>query len=61
MWPNPHGTADLVLFTEEIPNGKLHFLGSDGWQCFNSLFCQILFSSTVADIYWYAKFKAIQP
>ena len=41
MWPNPHGTADLVLFTEEIPNGKLHFLGSDGWQCFNSFFVRL--------------------
>ena len=27
MWPNPHEaeTADLVTFTEEILNGKLHF------------------------------------
>ena len=25
MWPNPHVTADLVTFTEEIVNGKLHF------------------------------------
>ena len=28
MWPNPQETADLVTFTEEIPNGKLHFLCS---------------------------------
>ena len=28
MWPNPHETADLVTFTEEIPNGKLRFLCS---------------------------------
>ena len=28
MWPNPEETADLVTFTEEIPNGKLHFLCS---------------------------------
>ena len=26
MWPNPQETADLVTFTEEILNGKLHFL-----------------------------------
>ena len=26
MWPNPQKTADLVRFTEEILNGKLHFL-----------------------------------
>ena len=26
MRPNPQFTADLVTFTEEILNGKLHFL-----------------------------------
>ena len=26
MWPNPQFPADLVTFTEEILNGKLHFL-----------------------------------
>ena len=31
MWPNPKETADLVTFTEEICNGKLHFSCSD--QC----------------------------
>ena len=25
MWPNPQFPADLVTFTEEIFNGKLHF------------------------------------
>ena len=25
MWSNPQETADLLTFTEEIPNGKLHF------------------------------------
>ena len=30
MWPNPQFPADLVTFTEEIFNGKLHFLYS-GW------------------------------
>ena len=25
MWPNPQLTTDLVTFTEEILNGKLHF------------------------------------
>ena len=29
MWPNPHETANLVTFTEEILNGKLPFLCSD--------------------------------
>ena len=28
MWPNPQDTADLVTFTDEILNGKLHFLCS---------------------------------
>ena len=28
MWPDPQIPADLVTFTEEIPNGKLHFLCS---------------------------------
>ena len=28
MWPNAQETADLVTFTEEILNGKLHFLCS---------------------------------
>ena len=25
MWPNPQFPAELVTFTEEIPNWKLHF------------------------------------
>ena len=29
MWANPQFPADLVTFTEEILNGKLHFLYSD--------------------------------
>ena len=29
MWPNLLFPADLVTFTEEIFNGKLHFLRSD--------------------------------
>ena len=28
MWPNPQFPANLVTFTEEILNGKLHFLRS---------------------------------
>ena len=28
MWPNPQFSTDLVIFTEEILNGKLHFLCS---------------------------------
>ena len=29
MWANPQETVDLVAFTEEILNGKLHFLYSE--------------------------------
>ena len=29
MWPDPQFPADLVTFTEEILNGKLHFLSSE--------------------------------
>ena len=29
MWPNPQFPVDLVTSTEEILNGKLHFLGSE--------------------------------
>ena len=25
MWPNPQFPADLITFTDEILNGKLHF------------------------------------
>ena len=28
MWPNPHKSADLVTFTEEILNRQIHFLSS---------------------------------
>ena len=31
MWPNPQFPADLVTLTEEILNGKLHFLCSEMW------------------------------
>ena len=29
MWPNPQFPADLITFTEEILNEKLHFLYSE--------------------------------
>ena len=41
MWPNPQETADLVTFTEEILNGKLHFLCSDHSNT-GSFFCNML-------------------
>ena len=30
MWPNPHETADLATFTEEILNGKIYFCAVKG-------------------------------
>ena len=38
MRPNPQFPADLVTFTEEILNGKFHFLCSKGLHKFSSLF-----------------------
>ena len=29
MWPNPQFPGDLVSFTEENLNGKLHFFSSE--------------------------------
>ena len=39
MLPNPQKTADLVTFTENIFNGKLHFLCSAGffWPVFSRI------------------------
>ena len=36
MWPNSQKTADLVTFTHEILNGKLHFLFSRSYKKVNS-------------------------
>ena len=37
MWPNLQEIADLVTFTKEIYNGKLHFLCSDDIDTHTSL------------------------
>ena len=29
MWPNPQFPADLITYTEQIFNGKIHFLWSE--------------------------------
>ena len=31
MWPNPQFPADLVTFTEEIINGKVHLYSACEW------------------------------
>ena len=44
MWPNPQETADLVTFTEEFLNGKLHFLCSGScWKCWLTQFMPLVF------------------
>ena len=35
MWPNPEFPADFVTFTQEIFNGKLHFLCSEQYNNFD--------------------------
>ena len=42
MLLNLQETADLVTFTEEIPNGKLHFLCSD----YKVFFCKQIRKTT---------------
>ena len=40
MWRNPQQTVELVTFTEEIFNGRLHFL------------CSVWNKKTSDDIHW---------
>ena len=42
MWPNPQFPADLVTFTEEILNGKLHFLWSNCFENFRKIYRETL-------------------
>ena len=42
MWPNPQFPTDLVTFTEEIFNGKLHFLYSDINEVIKKLYADVL-------------------
>ena len=42
MWPNLQFPEDLVTFTEEILNGKLHFLCSANYAIFPNNFCALL-------------------
>ena len=39
MWPNPQEIADFVTFAEEILNGKLHILCSDGFHQLHHFKC----------------------
>ena len=53
MCPNPQKTADLVTFTEEILNGKLHFLYKEG-QVFPNLPTLRKFQTPITWIYGYS-------
>ena len=47
MGPNPQFPADLVTFTEEILNGKLHFL----WSVHGAIFGGF-FHLNVSEVYY---------
>ena len=56
MSPNPQETADLVKFTEEILNGKLHFLYSVFHGVLVLFWCFLLKKSyCYNDIGWFVK------
>ena len=55
MGPNPQETADLVTFTEDILNGKLHFLCSEevrSWKHVVSLLVIIYTETTFLILYY---------
>ena len=47
MWPNSQFPSDLVTFTEELFNGKLHFLYSEAKKFINFGY--------VMNVFWYVK------
>ena len=49
MRPNPQESADLVTFTEEILNGKLHFLCSVEYNTVTSKNCVFIFVEDLTD------------
>ena len=59
MWPNPQETADLVTFTEETLNGKLHFLRSECWSVVFKDRLQILLPSI--EWIWTNQLTSISP
>ena len=52
MWPDPQETTDLVTFTEEILNGKLHLLCSVWNQRFLELLLTELFWNIRSFLTW---------
>ena len=50
MWPNLQSPADLVTFTEEVLNGKLHFLCS----ALDILVSNVIFQfSPICSVHWF--------
>ena len=47
LWPNPQFAADLVTFTKEILNGKLHFCALYGQSSFSGYMLKLLEISAV--------------
>ena len=66
MWPNPQEAVDLVTFTEEILNEKLHFLCSAiclsiQWLSLLLNVCTIYSNFDVKNVFWSSKVgKAIR-
>ena len=51
MWPNPQETADLVTFTEEILNRKLHFLCSSSYLLLSITVCNFQSIKSPMELY----------
>ena len=52
MWPNPQFPADLVTFTQEIPNGKLYFLCSFSWFVVVFILCDVWYQLNLLVNLW---------
>ena len=50
MWPSPQETVDLVIFTEEILNEKLHFLYS---VYFKAIYLNMFDNENLSDVFGY--------
>ena len=60
MWPDPQETANLVTFTEEILNGKLHFLCSVSVRSLLVSLSLQRYFSVVHTIFYYQSFKTVK-
>ena len=58
MWSNPQfPAADLVTFTEEVLNGKLHFLCSEASSCWVKFFLAVILIVNVGPQYLFSNFQ----